>query len=393
MPARPQTNRPTMSTDPPASFGEPSRRKAEEFLALIHRQKQGKLKIYLGACAGVGKTYQMLTEGNRLKKRGVDVVIGYVEPHARPETTTQIGELEIVPPLVSRYRGVELSEMDTAAVIARAPTVALVDELAHTNAPGGKTKKRFEDVEDLLGAGINVISTLNIQHLESLYNVVEGATGVRVKERIPDEFLTRADQIVNIDLPAEDLIERLQAGKIYPPDRVAQALSNFFTPQNLTRLREMALSESANFLDRRQRAEEQEDEHRPGGVGQVAVALSSGGPDPGAILRKAARLAAQLNAPWYAVYVRTPGEAPQVITAELQRAIGEALEAAQRLGGMVIVLKRNDVAGALIDFAHEYGITHFVVGRPGRRSVWRRWKLSLQEKLLQELQNVDLVVV
>ena len=383
-----------MDIDPTTNFGEPSRRKAEEFLALIHRQKQGKLKIYLGACAGVGKTYQMLTEGNRLKKRGVDVVIGYVEPHARPETTAQIGELEIVPPIVTQYRGVELREMDTAAGIARAPTVALVDELAHTNAPGARTKKRFEDVEDLLGAGINVISTLNIQHLESLYNVVEGATGVRVKERIPDEFLTRADQIVNIDLPAEDLIERLQAGKIYAPDRVAQALSNFFTPQNLTRLREMALSESANFLDRRQRAEERDaDEHRPGGVGQVAVALSSGGPDPGAILRKTARLAAQLNAPWYAIYVRTPGESPQVITAELQRAITETLEAAQRMGGMVIVLKREDVAGALIDFAREYGVTHFVVGRPGQRSVWRRWQLSLQEKLMQELQNVDLVVV
>ena len=383
-----------MNIDPPNSLGEPSRRKAEEFLALIHQQKQGKLKIYLGACAGVGKTYQMLTEGNRLKKRGVDVVIGYVEPHARPETTAQIGDLEIIPPLVTRYRGVELREMDTAAVIVRAPTVALVDELAHTNAPGAKTKKRFEDVEDLLGAGINVISTLNIQHLESLYNVVEGATGVRVKERIPDEFLTRADQIVNIDLPAEDLIERLQAGKIYAPDRVAQALSHFFTPQNLTRLREMALSESANFLDRRQRAEEiSADDHTPGGVGQVAVALSSGGPDPGAILRKTARLAAQLNAPWYAVYVRTPGEAPQVITAEAQRAIGETLEAAQRLGGMVIVLKREDVAAALIDFAREYGVTHFVVGRPGQRSLWRRWQFSLQEKLLQELKNVDLVVV
>ena len=225
-----------MDVDPPTGFGEPSRRKAEEFLALIHQQKQGKLKIYLGACAGVGKTYQMLVEGNRLKKRGVDVVIGYVEPHARPETTAQIGELETVPQLVSQYKGVELREMDTAAVIARAPTVALVDELAHTNAPGAKTKKRYEDVEDLLAAGINVISTLNIQHLESLYNVVEGATGVRVKERIPDEFLTRADQLVNLDLPAEDHIERLQAGKIYPQERVAQALSNFFTNQNLTRL-------------------------------------------------------------------------------------------------------------------------------------------------------------
>ena len=383
-----------MPKDSTAGFGEPARRKAEDFLALINQQKQGKLKIYLGACAGVGKTYQMLTEGNRLARRGVNVVVGYVEPHARPETTAQIGDLEIVPPTVTQYRGVELREMDTAAVIARAPTVALVDELAHTNAPGGKTRKRYEDVEDLLAAGINVISTLNIQHLESLYNVVERATGVRVKERIPDEFLTRADQIVNIDLPAEDLIERLQAGKIYSQDRVAQALSNFFTPQNLTRLRELALSESANFLDRRQRAEETtEGEHAPGGVGQVAVALSSGGPDPGAILRKTARLAAQLNAPWYAVYVRTPGEAPQVITAEAQRAIGETLETAQRMGGVVIVLKREGVAAALTDFAREYGITHFVVGRPGERRFWQRWQASLHERLLRDLKNVDLFVV
>ena len=375
-------------------LGEPARRKAEDFLALINQQKQGKLKIYLGACAGVGKTYQMLTEGNRLAKRGVDVVVGYVEPHARPETTAQIGSLEIVPPTVTQYRGVELREMDTAATIARAPMVALVDELAHTNAPGGRTRKRYEDVEDLLAAGINVISTLNIQHLESLYNVVERATGVRVKERIPDEFLTRADQIVNIDLPAEDLIERLQAGKIYSTDRIAQALSNFFTPQNLTRLRELALSESANFLDRRQRAEETiEGEHAPGGVGQVAVALSSGGPDPGAILRKTARLAAQLNAPWYAVYVRTPGEAPRVITAEAQRAIGETLETAQRMGGIVIVLKREGVAEALTDFAREYGITHFVVGRPGERRFWQRWQPSLHERLLRDLQTVDLFVV
>ena len=381
-------------TEPASNPPEPPRRKAEDFLALINQQKQGKLKIYLGACAGVGKTYQMLVEGNRLKRRGVDVVIGYVEPHARPETTAQIGDLEIVPPLISQYKGVELREMNTTAVIARAPTVALVDELAHTNAPRSKTKKRYQDVEDLMAAGISVISTLNIQHLESLYNVVEGATGVRVKERIPDEFLTRADQIVNIDLPAEDLIERLQAGKIYAPDRVAQAQANFFTPQNLTRLREMALSESANFLDRRQRADETAgQEHGPGGVGQVAVALSSGGPDPGAILRKAARLASQLNAPWYAVYVRTPGEAPQQITAEAQRAIGETLETAQRMGGVVIVLKREQVAPALVDFAREYGITHFVLGRPAARKLWQLWQPTLLDVLLRELRNVDLVVV
>ena len=383
----------------------PPRRNADDFLALIERQRQGKLKVYLGACAGVGKTYQMLVEGNRLKKRGVDVVIGYVEPHARPETTAQIGDLEVVPTLVTQYRGVELRELDVPATLRRAPTVVLVDELAHTNAPGSKNRKRYEDIEDLLAAGINVISTLNIQHLESLYNVVEGATGVRVKERVPDEFLFRADQIVNVDLPAEDLIERLQAGKIYAPDRVAPALQSFFTPGNLDRLREMALSESANFLDRRQRvatagsgSDPATRDHPTGGVAQVAVALSSGGPDPGTLLRKTARIAAQLNADaWYAVYVQTPGEAPASIDSLVQRQLGDTLETAQRMGGVVIRLRGEDIPAALTAFVREYGVTHLVVGRPAARAGgWRLpWgqRPSLHETLMRELRTTDFVVV
>ena len=199
---------------------------ADEFLSIIRQQQTGKLKIYLGPCPGVGKTYQMLIEGNRLKRRGIDVVIGYVEPHDRPETRAQIADLEVVPPLVAQYHGITLSEMDLDAVIRRKPTVALVDELAHTNAPQSRNRKRYEDVEDLLREGINVITTVNIQHFESLYNVVEDATGVRVKERVPDEVIARADQVVNIDLPAEDLQERLQAGKIYPQERIEAALAN-----------------------------------------------------------------------------------------------------------------------------------------------------------------------
>ena len=237
--------------DPPPN----TRPSADDFLSIIRRQQLGKLKIYLGPCPGVGKTYTMLQEGNRLKKNGVDVVIGYVEPHERAETTAQIGDLEIVPPRVTSYHGIDLREMDVGAVIARKPTVVLVDELAHTNAPGSKNSKRYEDVTDILRAGISVISTVNIQHFESLYNIVEEATGVRVKERVPDEIVAQADQIVNIDLPAEDLQERLHAGKIYPKERIETALANFFTNKNLTRLREMTLSETANFLDRQQRSE------------------------------------------------------------------------------------------------------------------------------------------
>ena len=363
----------------------------DDFLTIIRRQQLGKLKIYLGPCPGVGKTYQMLIEGNRLRRQGVDVVIGYVEPHNRPETTAQIGELEIVPPLAAKYHGITLKEMDLDAVLARKPTVALVDELAHTNAPQSRNRKRYEDVQDLLRAGINVIATVNIQHFESLYNIVEDVTGVKVKERVPDEIITQADQVVNIDLPAEDLLERLQAGKIYPKERVEAALANFFTSKNLTRLREMTLSETANILDRRSR-EGAETESNIGGLDQVMVAISSRGPDPGRLLRKTARLAAQLNAQWYAVYVRTPNESALKIDAGVQRHVADTLEAAQKMGGLVISLKHENVAQALVSFAKEYGITHVVLGRPGKKAL-RLFSRALHDELIQELPGTDLVII
>lgn len=365
---------------------------ADDFLQIIRQQQLGKLKIYLGPCPGVGKTFAMLQEGNRLKRNGVDVVIGYVEPHERAETTAQIGDLEVVPPRETTYHGIILREMDVDAVIARKPTVALVDELAHTNAPDSRNPKRYDDILELLRAGINVITTVNIQHFESLYNFVEEATGVRVKERVPDEIIAQADQIVNIDLPAEDLQERLEAGKIYPRERIQAALANFFTRKNLTRLREMTLSETANYLDRRQRSDA-EQEKKVSSLGQVMVAISSLGPDPGRLLRKTARLAAQLNAPWYAVYVRTPRESAVRIDAEAQRRVFDTLDTAQKMGGLVISLKHEDVAEALATFAREYGITHIVIGRPTRVTLWKRFKPSLHEKLLQTLPGVDLVVV
>ena len=193
----------------------------EQFLNLIRRQTRGRLKVYLGSAAGVGKTYAMLREGHRLKAQGVDVVIGLVETHGRAETAEQIANLEIIPPRVIEYRGVTLSEMNVDAVLARRPTVCLVDELAHTNAPGSRHPKRYQDVEDLLHAGIHVITTVNIQHLESLYDEIERVTTVKVKERIPDRVLAEADQLVNIDISVEDLIERLNTGKIYPTERIS----------------------------------------------------------------------------------------------------------------------------------------------------------------------------
>jgi two-component system, OmpR family, sensor histidine kinase KdpD len=363
----------------------------EDFLQLIRKQSRGKLKVYLGSSAGVGKTYSMLQEGNRLKQRGVDVVVGYVEPHERPETTAQIGALEVVPSRVTVYHGMQIREMDLDAVLKRKPTIVLVDEFAHTNAPGSKNPKRYEDVLELLAAGISVITTLNIQHLESLYNVVEAATGTKVKERIPDSVVTDADQIVNIDLPAEDLIERLKAGKIYSLDRVENAMSNFFTEPNLTRLREITFSEVANFLDRRQR-QKQPDHDKPSSMAKVMVAISSKGPHPETLLRKTARLAKQLNAEWYTVYVRTSQEAPDQIAAETHRRLTDTLEIAQKMGGTVVILKSDDVAAALTSFAKDYGVTQVVMGRSSPRRNLKRFFPSLIDKLSQKLNGVDIII-
>jgi two-component system sensor histidine kinase KdpD len=367
------------------------RQSPEDFLQLIQRQARGKLKVYLGSSAGVGKTYSMLVEGNRLKQRGVDVVIGYVEPHERPDTTAQINKLEIIPPRVTSYHDIEIREMDLDAILARKPTIVLVDEFAHTNSPGSKNQKRYEDVLELIEAGISVITTLNVQHLESLYNVIEVATGIKVKERIPDTVVAQADQIINIDLPAEDLIERLKAGKIYSLDRVERAMGNFFTESNLTRLREITFSEVANFLDRRQR-QLKPDGSKPSSMAKVMVAISSRGPHPETLLRKTARLASQLNAQWYVVYVRTNKEAPDRILAETHRRLTDTLEIAQKMGGTVLVLKSNDIVTALKSFAHDYGITQLVMGKSRARTGLRRFSPSLVDRLSASLPGVDVIL-
>ncbi len=362
----------------------------EDFLHLIQQQSRGKLKVYLGSAAGVGKTYSMLKEGNRLRERGVDVAIGYVEPHERPETSAQIGELPMIPPRVTLYHGIEIREMDLETILERKPTIVLVDEFAHTNAPGSKNQKRYEDVKELLDAGISVITTLNVQHLESLCNVIEAATGVKVKERIPDSIVAEADQIVNIDLPAEDLIERLKLGKIYPTDRIERAMSNFFTESNLTRLREITFSEVANFLDRRQRRLAP-DGNKPSSMAKVMVAISSHGPHPETLLRKTSRLASQLNAEWYVVYVRTQKEAPDQIPTETHRRLTDTLEIAQKMGGTVVILKSDHIADALTSFAKDYGITQVVMGR-SRPHRGFRLKPTLVDCLSAKLPGVDLVL-
>jgi two-component system, OmpR family, sensor histidine kinase KdpD len=370
---------------------ETARPNPEHFLTIIRQQQRGRLKIYLGFAAGVGKTYEMLQDGRRLKRQGVDVVIGFVETHGREETAAQIGELEQTPRRRIEYRGVFLEEMDVDAILARHPTVALVDELAHTNAPGSRNAKRYQDIEELLRAGINVISTLNIQHLESLYDLVEKATAVRVKERVPDYVLGMADQLVNVDVSAEDLRERLLAGKIYPQERIQRALENFFTQTNLTRLRELSLGEIAHRLDRR-RTNQADGENRSI-TERIMVSISSGSPNAERLLRKGARLADRLGGEWYAVYIQTPQEEIQRIDAATQRRITNALTLTQQLGGTPFQLKGNDIVSAIAAFAKEYGITYIVMGRT-RRPWYRRWfGQSVLDRLLQALPDVDVLVV
>ncbi|MCK9377211.1 MAG: histidine kinase [Syntrophobacterales bacterium] len=367
--------------------------KALSFLRLIRRSQRGKLKVYLGYGAGVGKTWQMLKEGHRLQKEGIDVVVGLVETHGREETAQLIEGLEVVPRRQVQYRGITIEEMDLDAVLARRPEVALVDELAHTNVPGSKNAKRYEDVQDLLAAGIHVISTLNVQHLESLYDTVETQIGVKVYERVPDAVLAEADEIVNVDLAPEDLQQRLREGKIYPLDRVSTALEHFFQRAHLNQLRELTLRELASQIDLKRRGEPEEDlDTAPD---QVMVCLSSRGPNSAALLRYGSRLAGRLNRNWYAVYVQTPREEPTAIDAATQRQLADTLTLAKQLGAQVFPYKGEDVAETILHFAREYRVGHIVIGKPGPLPAWRRWlgARTIVEQLIRKGHGITVVVV
>jgi two-component system, OmpR family, sensor histidine kinase KdpD len=370
--------------------------RAQAFLQLIRRSQRGRLKVYLGYGPGVGKTFQMLQEAHRLKKDGIDVVVGLVETHGRAETAALLEDLELIPRRQVEYRGIVIEEMDVDAIIARKPQVVVVDELAHTNVPGSRNDKRYQDVQDILAAGIHVISAMNVQHLESLYNTVEQLIGVTVRERLPDSVLAEADQIVNIDLAAEDLQKRLRDGKIYPRDRIASSLENFFTASNLEHLRELALRELASQIDSKRRETAPEKSvSNDGAPDQVMVCLSSRGPNSARLLRFASRLAGRMNRNWYALYVQTPSEDPTVIEAETQRILSDTLTLANQLGAMVFQFKGQDVADTILSFAKEYRVGQLVIGRPRPIPWWRRLRgeKSVAEQLINRSKGVTVVVV
>jgi two-component system sensor histidine kinase KdpD len=366
---------------------------AEDFLELVERGKRGRLKLYVGFAAGVGKTWRMLEEAHALKRRGVDVVGAFIETHGRAETEALIKDLEVVPRRRQEYRGVVVEEMDLEAVLARRPAVAVVDEIPHTNVPGSKNRRRYQDVLDLLSAGINVIGALNVQHLESLNDLILRNTGVQVRETVPDAFLEQADQIVNLDLAVEDLLERLKAGKIYPADKVPSALEHFFRDSNLATLRELSLREVAESLDR---SAVQAARHGGAGTparGRVMVALSSNPPHALALLRRGSRLAGRLNSDWYVVYVETPHEAPDRIDSEAQRHLLDNIDRAHELGAEVVRLKSDDPAGALLEFARTHRVSDVIVGRT-EQPAWKRvLRRSVLQRLVDEASGLDLHIV
>ncbi|MDC0712066.1 universal stress protein [Stigmatella sp. ncwal1] len=373
------------------------RPRAEDFLELVERGRRGRLKLYIGFAAGVGKTYRMLEEAHALKKRGVDVVLGFVETHGRAETEALVAGLESVPRRAFTYRDVTVEEMDLEAVLARKPQVAVVDELAHTNVPLCRNTKRYQDVQELLAAGINIIGAFNVQHLESLNDLVERATGVTVRETLPDSFLKSADQVVNLDLAVEDLHERLKAGKIYALDKVPHALERFFTQENLSTLRELALREVAESLDRATTGQQaragEEPQGKGGGWGRVMVALSSHPPRAATLLRRGSRMAGRLNTDWFVVYVETPREAPNLIDAEAQRHLLANIEKAKELGAEVVRLRGEDPVEAILDFARSHGVGHIILGRS--HQPWWKQMLgrSADVRLLREGAGFDVHVV
>ena len=373
----------------------------DDFLAVLKAHRRAPLKIYLGMAAGVGKTVAMLKEGKRLVAEGVDVTCAVVETHGRAATLAETQGIELVPRKTLIYRGVPLEEMDLDAVLARKPAVALVDELAHTNVGGSKNEKRWQDVEELLDAGISVMATLNVQHLESLHEIVLRETGVDVRERIPDRIVSGADEVVVIDLPPGELQERLREGKVYPPEKVEHALRRFFTSKNLAALRQLVLREVANAVERRGRREpvvqsdEQPVESRshPVDAERVMVSMSSRPSATRHLLRHGTRLAGGLNSRWFVVYVRTSSETPDRIDSASLRSLTENIRLAKELGAEVVRLEGTDIVLALADFARQKGITHAVFGRTGQSRLQERIRGSILSEFMRAVPEVDVLVV
>ncbi len=363
------------------------------FLNLVKKSRRGKLKIYIGMSAGVGKTYRMLQEAQALLRNGIDVCIGYVETHNRVETHALLNELPIIERRKIFYRGKEMEEMDLKAIVNRHPEIVIVDELAHTNIEGSKNAKRWQDVFDLLEAGISVISAVNIQHLESINEEVERITGISITERIPDKILELADEIVNIDLTADELVNRLKEGKIYDKSKIESALKNFFQADRILQLRELALKEVVHQVERKILTEIPKSvKLRPE---RFLACISSNAETAGVVIRKTARLASYYRSPWIVLYVQSDNESLERIKLDKQRHLINHFKLATELGAEVIKIKSNQVTQTIMDIAAEKDVTTICIGKPHLNIFQVILRTAVFNGLLKNLakKDIDLVIL
>ncbi|CCG99212.1 Osmosensitive K channel His kinase sensor [Fibrella aestuarina BUZ 2] len=371
----------------------PNDQTAERFLNLIRESRRGKFKIYIGMSAGVGKSYRMLQEAHSLLRSGVDVRIGFIETHNRAETVALVEGLPLIPRRTLFYKGRQLEEMDVQAIINSHPELVIVDELAHTNIPGSKNDKRWQDVADVLDAGINVISAVNIQHIESLYDEVRAITGIDVTERVPDRMLQLADEVVNIDLTADELIARLRDGKLYDQAKVQTALAHFFQPEKILQLRELALKEVAGQVERKV-----DQTLPPASVSRherFLVAISTNADVARRVIRKTARLASYYNSRWYVLYVQTPAEAPDRIRLDVQRHLINNLKLATELGAEVIRVKGQNIVDGIMGEVERRHITTVCIGKPHLNLLQIIIQTNAFNRLLNKLSasDVDLIIL
>ena len=366
---------------------------ADALLARIKERERARLRLYVGAAPGVGKTYEMLRDARALRDRGLDVVVGFVETYGRVETEAQIGDLDVVPRARVEYRGVSMEEMDIDGILRRRPAVCVVDELAHSNVPGSRHAKRFEDVLELLDAGINVRTAVNIQHLETLNDAVARATGVRVRETVPDTFLDRADEVINVDVTVEELRSRLREGKIYRPEKIEQALSNFFRKGNLSTLRELALRAVADEVGDKAASYRAREGLEPAQIPERVMVCMSSNPLAPRVIRAGARIAGRLGSRWYAVYVETPREKPGRIPPCDAEGLRQNIRLAESLGATVVRVHATRPADGLIAFAQREGVTHVVFGQTARSRVELLWRGSTLDRFLSAVPGAAVQVV
>ena len=370
---------------------ENNKESVQHFLELIKKSRRGKFKIYIGMSAGVGKSYRMLMEAQALMRNGIDVKIGYIETHKRKETEALVEGLPVIPRRTLFYKGKELEEMDLKAIISLRPEVVIVDELAHSNIEGSKNEKRWQDVLDILNAGINVISAVNIQHLESINEEVERITGATIAERIPDKVLQMADEVVNIDLTADELIARLKEGKIYDEKKIPTALNNFFQAERILQLRELALKEVAHQLERKIDIEIPKNiKLRP----ELFLACISTNDDSAKIIiRKTARLASYYRSRWFVLYVQTSHESADKINLASQRHLINNMKNATQLGGEVLKIKSDNIAKTIWETAEKYDITTICIGKPRFKFYQLVMKTAVFTQLLNKMSKTDIDLV